>query len=314
MDALDHRSAAEILVDWLEENGHAPPQAIGHRVVHGGIHLRDHQLVTVKILSELRRSQHLDLAHLPREIALMEVFQARFPQVPQVACFDTAFHRDLPLLARIFPIPRQYSDAGVRRLGFHGLSYTYLLQAMRDVAGADAANGRLILAHLGSGASMAAVHHGRPMDTTMGFTPTGGMMMAGRPGDLDPGLLLYMMTVEKRSPDEMDELISRRCGLAGVSGGTSDVRQLESRRTSDENAAQALDLFCYIAKKWIGAYYAVLGGLDSLIFSGGIGENSPGVREGIVADSKRSVCTSILAVTRFLRPLFPPTNLPSPSV
>ena len=149
---------------------------------------------------------------------------------------------------------------------------------------------------------MAALHRGRPVDTTMGFTPAGGMMMGSRPGDLDPGLLLYMMTVEKRSPDEMDEFISRRCGLAGVSGGTSDVRQLVSRRTSDETAAEALDLFCYVAKKWIGAYYAVLGGLDSLVFSGGIGENSPGFDEGICSGLEGSVCTSILAVTPFLRP------------
>jgi acetate kinase len=297
VEARDHRSAADALADWLEQDGHTPVRGVGHRVVHGGIHLRAHQLVTRELVDELRRSQYLDLAHLPREIALIEAFQARLPGIPQVACFDTAFHRDLPSVAQLLPIPREFIERGVRRLGFHGLSYTFLMQALRKVAGAEAADGRVILAHLGSGASMVALQGGRPVDTTMAFTPAAGLMMGTRPGDLDPGLIIYMMRIEKLTPEQMDDFISRQCGLAGVSGGTSDIRQLESRQASDAASAEAIDLFCYSAKKWIGAYFAVLGGLDTLVFSGGIGEHSPSIREricrgldalGIAVDSDRN--------------------------
>ena len=198
----------------------------------------------------------------------------------QVACFDTVFHRDLPRIAQIFSIPRRYTDAGVRRLGFHGLSYTYLIQELRRIDAA-AADGRIIMAHLGSGASLAAVHHGRPMDTSMAFTPTAGVMMGTRPGDFDPGLLVHIMRSEGLSLDQADQLLTRDCGLAGVSGSSSDMRELLSRRASDAKAAEAVDLFCYLIKKYIGAYAAALGGLDTLVFSGGIGEHSPESRAGI---------------------------------
>lgn len=280
--AAGHGQAAEYLIDWLQQRMEAvPPMGIGHRVVHGGVHAVEHQVVTEELLAELRRTQPLDLAHLPREIGLIEAFRRRYPKVPQVACFDTAFHRDLPRVAQLLPIPRRYYDAGVRRFGFHGLSYTYLMTELARVAGPVAADGRVILAHLGAGASMAAVHRRKPVDTTMAFTPTAGLVMATRPGDLDPGLLVYMMRVQGMSPEQADEFISRRCGLVGVSETTPDMQALLRLRESDPRAADAVALFCYQAKKWIGAYAAALGGLDTLVFAGGIGEHASAVRAEI---------------------------------
>ena len=282
ISAADHTRAAARLVDWLVTEGAIPSlAAIGHRIVHGGVSLTDHQPITPELVSKLKESQGLDLAHLPREIALIEVLGTKLPGVPQVACFDTAFHRDLPRVAQLLPIPRSYTDAGVRRLGFHGLSYAYLLGELRRVAGDAVAEGRLVLAHLGSGASLAAVHRGRPIDTTMAFTPTAGLVMGTRPGDLDPGLLVYLMRVGKLSPADADELISQRCGLLGISDTTADMHDLLARRGDDTRAAEAVDVFCYQARKWIGAFAAALGGLDTLVFSGGIGEHSAVVRHSI---------------------------------
>jgi len=187
----------------------------------------------------------------------------------------------MPRIAQLLPIPRRYIDAGVRRIGFHGLSYSYLLEELRRVAGAEAAQGRLILAHLGSGASMSAVHRGMPVDTSMGFTPAAGLVMGTRPGDLDPGLLMYLMRLDNLSPEQMEELLNHQSGLTALSGSTSDMRELLARRANDEKAREAYELFCYQAKKWIGAYTAALGGLDTLVFAGGIGERSPEVRAKI---------------------------------
>ncbi|HEY1921404.1 MAG TPA: acetate/propionate family kinase [Tepidisphaeraceae bacterium] len=282
LSAADHREAAAALIAYVQERlGSDSIAGIGHRIVHGGIHLIENQRVDDALLAELRKMQPLDLAHLPREIALIESFRKSFPSLPQVACFDTAFHRDMPNIAKLLPIPRKYHDEGIRRFGFHGLSYTYLMKRLKETAGAEAANGRVILAHLGSGASMAAVRGGKPVDTTMSFTPTSGLVMGTRPGDLDPGLLVYLMRAQKMSPDEMDKFISSQCGLLGVSGTSSDVRDLIAKRATDPRAAEALDLFCYQAKKFIGALHAVLGGLDTIVFAGGIGEHSPEIRAGI---------------------------------
>jgi acetate kinase len=279
--AGDHRQAANSLIDWIAGwAGARRFRAVGHRIVHGGVHLDRHQVVTRDVIEELRRTQPLNLSHLPRQIALIEAFAERWPRVTQIACFDTAFHRRLPRVAQILPIPRRYFEAGIRRLGFHGLSYAYLLEELRRIAGPQA-DGRVILAHLGSGASLTALNRGVPVDTTMAFTPTSGTMMGGRPGDLDPGLLTYLMRTENLTPEAMDEFVSHRCGLAGLSDSTSDMRQLIARRAQDEYARDAVDLFCYQAKKWIGAYSAALGGLDTLVFSGGIGEHSPEVRAAI---------------------------------
>jgi acetate kinase len=244
------------------------------------VRLTEHQPITDAVLDQLRAAQPLDLAHLPREIALIEVFRRRFPDATQVACFDTAFHRDLPAVARLLPIPRRFADAGVRRLGFHGLSYTYLLSELSRIAPREA-GGNAVLAHLGSGASMAAVRGGRPFDTTMGFTPLAGLVMATRPGDLDPGVVTFLMREEKLTAEAMDDYLSRRCGMLGVSETSGDVRDLLSRRVGDRRAAEAIELFCYQARKWVGAFAAAMGGLDSLVFSGGIGEHSAEVRAGI---------------------------------
>jgi acetate kinase len=284
IDAATHEQAAEQLIEWLATKvGLQNVKAIGHRVVHGGVHLVEHQLIDDELVEELRRTQPLDLAHLPREIALIEAFRKRFAGVPQVACFDTAFHRDLPRVARLLPIPRKYDAAGVRRFGFHGLSYTYLMEELARVAGESASHEKVILAHLGSGASMAAVKDGKPIDTSMAFTPTAGLVMGTRPGDLDPGLLVYIMRVDKKTPEEMDEFISKQCGLIGISETSNDMRDLVAWRATDLRAEEAVDLFCYQAKKFIGAYAAAMGGLDTVVFSAGIGEHSPEVRAGICA-------------------------------
>ena len=281
--AGDHAHAAERLAGWLDTQADILPiAAVGHRIVHGGLKLTEHQRVTEAVLEALRANRSLDLAHLPQEIAMIEVLERAWPGVPQMVCFDTAFHRDLPRVSQLLPIPRTYIDAGFRRLGFHGLSYEYLLGELRRVAG-EAADGRVILAHLGSGASLAAVLRGRPVDTTMAFTPTAGVVMGTRPGDLDPGLLLHLERLEGRLPEDMDRYVSEKFGLFGVSGGTSDMRDLLARHESDVRAAEAIELFVYQIVKAIGAYATVLEGLDTLVFSGGIGERSAAIRSRICA-------------------------------
>jgi len=281
--AGDHAHAAERLADWLDTQADILPiAAVGHRIVHGGLKLTEHQRVTEAVLEALRANRSLDLAHLPQEIAMIEVLERAWPGVPQMVCFDTAFHRDLPRVSQLLPIPRTYIDAGFRRLGFHGLSYEYLLGELRRVAG-EAADGRVILAHLGSGASLAAVHRGRPVDTTMAFTPTAGVVMGTRPGDLDPGLLLHLERMEGRQPEDMDRFVSEKFGLFGVSGGTSDMRDLLARVGTDVRAAEAVELFVYQIAKTVGAYATILEGLDTLVFSGGIGERSAAIRSRICA-------------------------------
>jgi acetate kinase len=270
--------AARALLDRVAPAG--PFHAIGHRVVHGGLKQNRHQPITSDLIRELCENRQLDLAHLPREIALIQAFLEHFSEVPQIACFDTVFHQTLPPIARMLPLPRRYYEAGIRRLGFHGLSYMWLSRELRRIAG-DAGGGRAILAHLGSGSSMTAMRDGAPLDTSMAFTPTAGLVMGTRPGDLDPGLLVHLIRAEGMTPDQLDDFVSHRCGLAGVSESTSDMRELAARRDHDERARDAFDLYCYQARKWIGAYSAVLGGLDTLVFSGGIGEHSPEARAAI---------------------------------
>jgi len=282
--AADHAQAGAALIHWLtHRGGFEEVAAVGHRVVHGGPRYRDPQRVTPELLDELRRLIPLDPAHLPGEIALIEAFQQHCPNLPQIACFDTAFHRDMPRVAQMLPIPRHYDDQGIQRFGFHGLSYTYLLEELERIAGRQAAQGRLVMAHLGAGASMAAIRDGKCLDTTMGFTPTSGLVMGTRTGDLDPGVLVHLLRTEQLNADQLDELVNRRSGLLGVSEISSDMRDLLSRQAGDRRAAEAVELFCYRAKMWIGALATVLGGLDTLIFSGGIGENAAEVRARICA-------------------------------
>ena len=279
--ASDHRSAADILIDWLaEQHGFAAVGALGHRVVHGMKHIQP-EIVTQELLDELNRIRPYDPDHLPLEIELIETFRRRNPQLPQVACFDTAFHHTMPRVAKLLPIPRRFDSKGVQRYGFHGLSYAYLMEELARVAGAKAAQGRVILAHLGNGASLAAVHGGNSLDTSMGFTPAAGLPMSTRSGDVDPGLALYLERTEKITTKQFYEMVNHESGLLGVSEISSDMRDLLAREADDVRAAEAVALFCYQAKKWTGAFAAALGGLDTLVFSAGIGENCPSIRARI---------------------------------
>jgi len=233
------------------------------------------------MIEDLRKLISFDPEHLPEEILLIEAFSHRFPTVRQVACFDTAFHHDLPRVARLLPIPRRYEAQGIRRYGFHGLSYAFLMEELVRVAGNRAACGRVILAHLGSGASLAAVHHGKSMDTSMGLTPAAGVPMSTRSGDLDPGLVCHLARTEHMTPEQFNKMVNFESGLQGISETSSDMRELLDHEAQDARAAEAVSVFCYQVKKWIGAFAAALGGVDTLIFSGGIGENAPIVRARI---------------------------------
>ena len=296
--APDHTAAVGALMDWIEErSGRNALTAVGHRVVHGGPKYSKPQRITPEMLAELRRLSPFDPEHLPEEILLTEAFHRRFPGLPQVACFDTAFHHDLPRVARLLPIPRRYEAQGVRRYGFHGLSYAFLIEELARLDGAQAARGRVILAHLGNGASLAAVRDGKSMDTSMSFTPTAGVPMSTRSGDLDPGLLWYLARTEGLDAKRFNEMVNFQSGLLGVSETSSDMRDLLDRETQDVRAAEAVALFCYQVKKYIGAFAAALGGLDTLVFAGGIGENASPVRAricdgleflGIKIDEKRN--------------------------
>jgi acetate kinase len=274
-------ATADRLVQKLTaQSSIAAPDAIGHRVVHGMLHTQPER-VSPALLEELRRITPYDPEHLPREIALMEALQQRFPNVPQVACFDTVFHRHMPAVATLLPIPRRYAAKGVRRYGFHGLSYTFLLGELERLGDPAAVRGRVILAHLGSGASLAAVLDGRGIDTSMGFTPAAGLMMGTRSGDLDPGLMSYLTLSESMTAAQFQTMVNHESGLIGISESSADVRDLLEREAADARAREAIDMFCYQAKKWIGAFAAVLSGVDTLVFAGGIGENSAPVRRRI---------------------------------
>jgi acetate kinase len=253
---------------------------VGHRVVHGMLHTAP-ELVTTKLLDELKNIIPFDPEHLPRELELIEALRHRYRELPQVVCFDTAFHRSMPLVARQLPIPRRYAAKGVQRYGFHGLSYTFLMQELARLGDPAGAQGRVILAHLGSGASLAAVQDGRCIDTSMGFTPTAGLVMGTRSGDLDPGLMSYLVLTDAMTALQFQTMVNHESGLLGVSESSADVRDLLDREASDPRAAEALALFCYQAKKWIGSFAAALGGLDTLVFAGGIGENAAAVRKRI---------------------------------
>jgi len=282
VSAPDYSAAVGALVEGIEErSGHDAFTAVGHRMVHGGPKYSEPQRITTKMVEDLRKLGPFDPDHLPEEILLIETFQRRFPDLPQVACFDTAFHHDLPRVAQLLPIPRRYEAQGVRRYGFHGLSYAFLMGELARLAGTEAAHGRVILAHLGNGASLAAVHHGKSMDTSMSFTPTAGLPMSTRTGDLDPGLVWYLAWSEHLDAQGFNEMVNSKSGLLGVSETSSDMRDLLEHETQDVRAAEAIALFCYQVKKWIGAFAAALGGLDTLVFAAGIGENAPTIRSRI---------------------------------
>jgi acetate kinase len=282
VNAPDHAAAADALMVYIEELGaqHAIA-AVGHRVVHGGPNYWAPQLINGEMIKELRTFIAFDPEHLPDEIRLIEAFDRRFAEVPQVACFDTAFHHELPLVARLLPIPRRYEAQGLRRYGFHGLSYAFLMEELARVAGTEVARGRVILAHLGSGASLAAVCDGKSLDTSMGLTPAAGVPMSTRSGDLDPGLIGYLAKSEQMTPMQFNDMVNFKSGLLGISETSADMADLIDLEMQDARAADAIALFCYQVKKWIGAFAAALGGVDTLVFSGGIGENAPKIRTRI---------------------------------
>ncbi len=277
----DHFEALRTLFAWLRgERGDPPFDAVGHRVVHGGMHHREPERVTDALVVALRGLTIIDPDHLPQALDAIRAVGQSYPALPQVACFDTAFHRHMPPVARRYALPPEYGDAGVIRYGFHGLSYEYIMQALRaeDRAAAD---GRVIIAHLGNGASMAAVRGGIGVDTTMGFSPTGGLVMGTRTGDLDPSVVLYLLRSGSMTPDDLSTLLNKEAGMRGISGTSGDLRDLLERESSDRRAAEALDLFCYQAKKFLGALTAALGGVETLVFTGGIGEHAAPIRERI---------------------------------
>ena len=307
VSAAGLEAAADLLFDWLAQDvGSERIAGAGFRVVHGGPRYHRPERVTAELVAELRRIITLDVDHLPGQIALIERWHLRFPDLPAVACFDTGFHHEMPRVAQIVAIPRRFEAAGIRRYGFHGLSYAYLMEEVARVFGPTAAKGRIILAHLGSGASMAAVRDGRPIDTTMGLTPASGLVMSTRSGDIDPGLPWYLWESCGVAEKTFYHMANHESGLLGVSETSRDMRDLLARRDHDERAAEAVALFCYQARKAIGGLAAALEGLDLLVFSGGIGENSPVVRDlickgleflGVILDEARNCSSAALIST-----------------
>jgi acetate kinase len=259
VSAPDPAHAVRVLMDWIDELRPGTLTAVGHRVVHGGPKYGEPQRITADLVAELKRMSAFDPEHLPEEILLVEAFQSRLSTLPQVACFDTAFHHDMPRVAQLLPIPRRYEA----------------------LAGIEAARGRVILAHLGNGSSLAAVRDGRSVDTSMSFTPASGIPMSTRSGDLDPGLAWYLACTEGMTPKQFNEMVQAGSGLLGMSETSSDMRDLLEHQAADVRAAEAVLLYCYTIKKCIGSFAAALGGIDTLVFSGGIGENAPTVRAGI---------------------------------
>src|SRR5271154_2968105 len=277
----DSNAALQAMFAWLDKHEYLSGlKAAGHRLVHGGARYTEPQRITPKFLAALKKLMPLDPDHLPAAIKGIKFVAEKFPKLPQVACFDTAFHTPLPTVAKMYALPRRFFDAGIRRYGFHGLSFEYIIGALRKLD-AKLATGRVLVAHLGSGASIVALQNGISMHTSMGFTPLEGLVMSARSGDLDPGLLLYLLAQKKMSAKAAATLLNKQSGLLGVSGITGDMRTLLEKAAQDPHAAEAIDLFCYRAKKYVGAYAAALGGLDTLVFTGGIGERAPAIRARI---------------------------------
>jgi acetate kinase len=273
----DHKAAIHLLIERIQVHG-SQLIAIGHRIVHGGPKYSSSQVINREVIETLRGLTLFAPDHLPEELLLIEAFEKRFPTIAQWACFDTSFHHNLPTVAKLLPIPRRYEAEGVRRYGFHGLSCEFLMKVLESLG---SAKGRIILAHLGSGASLTAVHNGKSIDTSMSFTPTAGVPMNTRSGDLDPGLFGYLAATHGFGAKEFSEMANCKSGLLGLSEISSDIKELLRLEPSDHRASEATSLFCYQIKKWIGAFAAALGGVDTLVFSGGIGENSPIIRERI---------------------------------
>jgi acetate kinase len=307
-DALSSLAAA------IREHIGSAPIAVGHRVVHGGPKLCKHQIITPQVLDQLRSATHFAPLHIPQALSLIATAQSAFPSAAQFACFDDAFHQTIPEVASRLPIPQRYFDAGIRRYGFHGISYESLVHHFGTKLPQ-----RAIFAHLGNGSSLCALRNGISIDTTMGLTPTGGIPMGTRSGDLDPGVILYLLRNEKLDSGRLEDLLNHQSGLFALSSGESDVKTLEERaRSNDPKACLALDIFAVAVRKVIGAYMALLGGVDLLVFTGGIGEHSDRIRSaattgleplGLTADKIQIVPTQEeLQIARHCRRLIELTN------
>lgn len=278
----DHGAALKELFSWLATRPEGRGMgAIGHRVVHGGAEYAAPRRVDRQLLHALKRLSPFAAEHLPHEIKAIEAASSAFPGLPQAACFDTSFHRTMPQAATTFAIPAEFRAEGVIRYGFHGLSYEYIMEELSRLE-PERSKGRVIIAHLGNGCSMCAVKEGRSVDTTMGFTPLGGLVMSTRTGDLDPGIIVYLLKTRGYNPDELNELLNKKSGLKGISGISPDMADLLKKESTDPSAALAVEVFCYQARKAVGALAAALGGCDTLVFTAGMGENSPEIRERIV--------------------------------
>lgn len=279
-DLPDHSAALQAFFTWFEQHdSYQGLDGVGHRIVHGGHH-REPQLITPDLITALEELVPIDPDHLPQAISGIRFVSRSYPALQQVACFDTAFHRQMPRVAQMYALPGHFYDEGLLRYGFHGLSYEYIMQELCTLD-RGLVNGRVIVAHLGNGASMAAIQGGKSIDTTMGFTPTEGLVMGTRSGDIDPGALLFLIEERRMTPQAVNRLINKKSGLLGVSGTSEDMQDLLERESTDPRAAEAVQLFCYRAKKYLGAYAAVLGGLDILVFTGGIGEHAAPIRERV---------------------------------
>lgn len=284
ISAANHDDAAKEIIEWIKPHiSDEPLRAIGHRVVHGGPYYHDSQVVNDDVLATLEKLVAFDPLHLPNEIKLIRTFRSLFRDVPQIACFDTAFHYDLPRITRILPIPRKYENQGIRRYGFHGLSCEFILRKLKDIAGPEAANGRIIIAHLGNGVSLTAVRGGKSVDTTMALTPAAGVPMSTRSGDIDPGIVRYLADTEGMTATQFDAMVNNESGLLGISETTSDMEELLKIENEDARAKEAVDIFCYGIKKSIAALAVGMGGADTVVFTGGMGENAPKIRERICA-------------------------------
>lgn len=275
-----HDDALTKLFEWLRKDSpEESPAGVGHRVVHGGADFREPTLMNGKMVEKLEKLSTLAPEHLPHEIKAIKIIKEKYPELKQVACFDTAFHQNMPIVSKRYPLPEKYWQEGIKRYGFHGLSYEYILQELEKETGRDIINERIIIAHLGNGASMAAVRDGKSYDTTMGFTPAGGLMMGTRSGDLDPGVVIYLMNEKGLNISDINKLINEKAGLLGISGSSPDMKVLLSDQGN--NSKLAVEMFCHYARKYLGALAGAMGGLDTLIFTAGIGENSPEIRKRI---------------------------------
>jgi acetate kinase len=278
VEAKDHAGALDAVLNYLPDSVISNLRAAGHRIVHGGPDHAKPERITVRLLEQLWQLKQIDPTHVPQSLSVVESLIRHFPNLLQVACFDTAFHRAMPVVAQRYPLPRWTADAGVHRYGFHGLSCESIVRQLNEM---NAGGGRVLIAHLGNGASITAARDGASVETSMGFSPSGGLMMGTRCGDLDPTIITYFARERTMGADALEHLVNKQSGLLGVSGVSQDMRDLLAAAGSNPQAAEAIELYCYTARKYFGALAAVLGGMDTIVFAGGIGENATLVREKI---------------------------------